>query len=47
MILKEWDGAEYTGKEIHAEIKYILGDEFVGLSEGYVAFSIGVFKIVN
>nr|WP_315022932.1 DUF3850 domain-containing protein [uncultured Aminipila sp.] len=47
VILKEWDNIVYSGREIHATIKYILKDDFVGLTDGYVAFSLGIFKIIN
>lgn len=47
VILKEWKNDNYSGKEIHAEIKYILDDNFVGLQKGYVAFQLGIFKIID
>ena len=47
VILKEWDNIRYSGREIHAEIKYILDDKFIGLEKGYVAFSIGIYKIID
>ena len=45
VILKEWDNIEYSGREIHAKILYILDDRFVGIAAGYVAFSIKVFEV--
>lgn len=45
VILKEWDNIKYSGREIHAEITYILDDKFIGLADGYVAFSIKVFEV--
>lgn len=47
VVLKEWDNIAYSGREIHAEIKYILDDKFIGLADGYVAFSIGIYKIID
>lgn len=47
VILKEWDNIKYSGREIHAKIKYILDDKFIGLAEGYVAFSIDVFAVIS
>ena len=47
VVLKEWDNIVYSGREIHAEIKYILDDKFIGLADGYVAFSIGIYKIID
>ena len=36
LILREWDGEQYTGKTIHREITYILRDvPQYGLMEGY------------
>lgn len=36
LTLKEWTGTEYTGREIHREIRYILSEcpEY-GLMQGY------------
>ena len=45
VILKEWDNIKYSGREIHARITYILDDKFIGLANGYVAFSIKVFEV--
>lgn len=42
--LQEWCGGEYTGREITADVTYILSDEqFV--KEGYVVMSIKVICI--
>lgn len=38
ILLKEYDGTNYTGREILGEILYVLSD-FVGLQKDYVAFS--------
>lgn len=36
LILKEWDGEKYTGREIKRIVKYILKDcEKYGLKDGY------------
>lgn len=42
VILKEWDNIKYSGREIRGTIKYILDDKFIGLSKGYVAFSLDI-----
>lgn len=47
VILKEWDNIKFSGREIHAEIKYMLDDKFVGLANGYVAFQLGIYKIID
>lgn len=47
VILKEWDNIEYSGREIAAKITYILDDKFIGLAEGYVAFSIKMYDLHN
>lgn len=44
VLLREWDNTEYSGKEILAEITYMLDDKFAGLAEGYVVFSIKPIK---
>lgn len=41
VILKEWDGDSYTGREITSTIKYIL-DNFTGLTNGYVVLSLDI-----
>ena len=47
VVLKEWDNINYSGREIHATVKYMLDDTFIGLAEGYVAFSFGILKIID
>lgn len=47
VILKEWGNNKFSGREIHAVIDYLLDDKFVGLSDGYVAFQLGIFKIID
>lgn len=44
VILKEWDNIRHTGRELRGTIQYILGSSFIGLSEGYVAFSLDLSK---
>lgn len=41
VILQEYDemASRYTGREIVVEIIFILDDKFIGLAEGYIAFS--------
>lgn len=41
VILKEWSGSSYTGREITSTIKYIL-DNFEGLTDGYVMLSLDI-----
>ena len=47
IVLKEWDNIKYSGREIQAIIKYMLDDAFIGLAEGYAAFSFGILKIID
>lgn len=47
VTLKEWDNIQYSGREIHAKIKYILDDKFIGLADGYVAFAIEIISIIS
>lgn len=47
VILKEWDNIKFSGREIHAVIDYLFDDKFVGMSDGYVAFQLGIFKIID
>lgn len=44
LILKEWDNIRYSGREIEAEVVYILDDRFVGIQPGYVVMGI---KLIN
>lgn len=39
VLLREWDNIKYSGRTIYAEITYILAEGFIGLAEGYIAFS--------
>lgn len=39
VILEEFNGSEYTGNVIRVKIKYILDDNFEGLTKGYVVFA--------
>ena len=45
VVLREWDNIKYSGREIRGEIKYILDDSFIGISKGYVIFSLDVFNV--
>ena len=47
LALKEWDNIKYSGRSIYAEITYILDDKFIGLAEGYIAFSITVLDYIK
>ena len=40
--LKEWDGEDYTGREIDALVRYILKDFDAGLKDGYCIMSIDI-----
>lgn len=42
LILQEWDPAteEYTGKEFHSEIGYILHGGNFGIEKGYVVLGL-------
>ena len=42
LLLKEWDNIKYTGREVGAMVRYILGDKFIGLAEGYVALGLQI-----
>ena len=44
LLLKEWDNIKYSGRELKVLITYILYDNFIGISPGYVALGI---KILN
>ena len=43
IVLSEFDGTNFTGRQIIGRILYVLND-FIGLQEGYVAFSISIEK---
>lgn len=45
VILKEWDNIRYSGRKLRGTIQYILGGSFIGLSEGYVAFSLEFLNV--
>lgn len=48
ITLKEWTSEDgYSGREIHGYITYILTDDFVGLTEGYVALGLEIGLIVK
>lgn len=44
LILREYNGRNYTGCKVTAEVMYILED-FEGLKEGYVVMGIKVLKV--
>lgn len=44
VLLKEWDNNKYSSRTIYAEITYVLGDKFIGVTEGYVVLGI---KVIN
>ena len=39
IILKEWNGTEYTGRSVKNQISYILKN-YTGLAEGYAILSL-------
>ncbi|WP_400195257.1 ASCH/PUA domain-containing protein [Candidatus Methanomassiliicoccus intestinalis] len=39
IILKEWNGTEYTGRSVKKQISYILKN-YTGLAEGYAILSL-------
>lgn len=43
LVLKEWDGEHYTGREQIRKVKYIL-DNPDYVKEGYVIMSFGIFS---
>lgn len=43
IILKEWEGTSFSGRELHGKITYIL-KSFCGLTGGYVAFTLDIYK---
>lgn len=42
VILKEFDNIRYSGREVKAEITYILNDSFYGVATGFVVLAIKV-----
>ena len=41
LLLKEWDGSEYTGKNVYKSVNYILRDcPDYGLKKGFVILGI-------
>ena len=41
LILKEWDGKEYTGREVERSVGYVYhGDGSFGLAEGYCVLAL-------
>lgn len=40
LLLKEWDNIKYSGKEVKAEVIYLLDDKFIGIQPGYVVMEI-------
>lgn len=40
LLLKEWDGNKYTGREIKRKVVYILDDSSGYVLDGYVVMSI-------
>lgn len=40
LILKEWDNIKYSGREVRAEVIYLIDDKFAGIQPGYVVMGI-------
>lgn len=47
LILKEFDGEQYTGRVCHKFVKYILDYFPEGLRMGYVVLGIGDYDVQN
>lgn len=47
ILLREWLGTKFSGREIRGVITYILDDKFIGLEKGYVAISLGNLQHKN
>lgn len=39
LLLKEWNGKEYTGRSVKKQISYVLKN-YTGLAEGYAVLSL-------
>lgn len=47
LILKEWDGTDFTGREVKRTVSYIYhGDGNYGIAEGYVVMAIRGARVV-
>ena len=46
LIMKEWNGSEFTGREIHSYVTYILTENKYGLSDGYCALGTRIIDLV-
>ena len=47
LILKEFDGEQYTGRVCHKFVKYILDYFPQGLRKGYVVLGLGDYDVQN
>ena len=45
IILREWDGAKYTGRKMKKRITYILGHDVEGIEKGFVVLGTSDFLI--
>ena len=42
LILKEWDGEKYTGREVTRYVNYILYDRMGGLEDGWCIMNLKI-----
>lgn len=46
VILKEWNGIGYSGKEIHGKIRSLADDGCTGIEKGYAVCVVEVFHVL-
>lgn len=42
--LKEWDNIKYSGREVRAEVIYLIDDKFAGIQPGYVVMGVELIR---
>ncbi|MBS3993143.1 MAG: DUF3850 domain-containing protein [Bacteroidetes bacterium] len=47
LILQEFDGTNYTAKEIHAYVSYILTGGVLGIEKNYCILSLKITEIIK
>lgn len=47
LILKEFDGTNYTGRETHASISYIFSGGKLGLEAGYIILGLKIIDVIK
>ncbi|SFS30597.1 ASCH/PUA domain-containing protein [Lutibacter maritimus] len=45
--LQEWDGVNYTGKEIHVYVTYILKGGLYGLDKAYCILGTRIIEVIK